>query len=50
MNTDKEQRPGDGKSFDMYHFFSRKDVWLAGVIIILLLVYGVASHWFVKPV
>jgi hypothetical protein len=50
MTHEKEQKPGDGKSFDMYHFFSRKDVWVAGIVILILLVYAFASHWFVKPV
>ena len=46
MSTDNEEKPDDGKSFDMYHFISRKDVWLAGVVIVALLVYAVASHFF----
>ena len=55
MNSDKEpksqeQKPDDGKEFDMYHFFSRKDLWLAIIVIVVLLIYGFSSHWFAHPV
>lgn len=29
----------EGATFDMYHFFSRKDVMLAAIVIICLLIY-----------
>ena len=31
----------ESKTFDMYHFFSRKDVWLAAAVIILLLLAAI---------
>ena len=33
--------PGKGNDqyFDMYHFFSRKDVWLAVIVLLALLIW-----------
>lgn len=36
-DADHEEKGG---TFDMYHFFSRKDVLLAGVLILALLIYA----------
>ncbi len=33
----------EGATFDMYHFFSRKDVLLIGALILLLLLYALYS-------
>jgi len=41
--NEKEQKPkksDENVHFDMYHFFSRKDVILAGIVIFALLVYS----------
>ncbi len=41
MSEDKvEQNKDDGARFDMYHFFSRKDVILAAIVILALLIYA----------
>jgi len=48
--TDPDDLPSTGsdkKSFDMYHFFSRKDMVLAGAVIIILLILILA--YFLKP-
>ena len=37
--TGKMQKDDKGATFDMYHFFSRKDVIVAAVFIIALLIY-----------
>lgn len=35
----KMQKDDKGATFDMYHFFSRKDVILAAAVIVALLLY-----------
>lgn len=41
-DNDKHKAAEDkGVTFDMYHFFSRKDVLFAGALILLLLIYVV---------
>ena len=45
--TEKPAETGK-KTFDMYHFFSRKDMVLAGVVILALLVLGILLFIF-KP-
>ena len=42
MTTD----PSDKKTFDMYHFISRKDTLAAAVVIVVLL-FWLAHHFFV---
>lgn len=42
----EDNKDEDGKTFDMYHFFSRKDVWLAAAVILILLVWVLASNIF----
>ena len=37
--TNDEKKTEKGMTFDMYHFFSRKDVLLAAAVIISLLLY-----------
>ena len=37
-DEDKKQRDEDEKGFDMYHFFSRWDRWLAILIVVLFLI------------
>ncbi len=39
----------EGKTFDMYHFFSRWDVLLITAVILLLLIYALASNVFSHP-
>ena len=39
QSKETEETEGKGATFDMYHFFSRKDVLLAGAVILLLLLY-----------
>lgn len=41
----EENKDENGKTFDMYHFFSRKDVILAAIVILALLIYFVVSHF-----
>lgn len=41
---DGAQTTESSPHFDMYHFFSRKDVILAAVIIIAILLYLVTMH------
>lgn len=43
--TDKQQKQDTIKTFDMYRFFSRKDVVAVIVLILFLLVYAVASFF-----
>ncbi len=42
----EENKEDEGKTFDMYHFFSRKDVWLAAAVILLFLVLALVSNVF----
>ena len=45
--TDDHSEPArddDGRTFDIYHFFSRRDVLLAVAVVLLLLLY-VLSKW-----
>ena len=37
--SEGEKKERKGQSFDMYTFFSRKDVILAGILILVLLLY-----------
>ena len=39
MSDDKDPR------FDIYHFFSRKDVILAAIVVILLLLWTLWEHF-----
>lgn len=49
-NKHKEDvRPEKGQTFDMYHFFSRKDVILVAAVIIALLLYFISKHFTVTP-
>ena len=41
---DGAQTSDSSPHFDMYHFFSRKDVILAAIIIIAILLYLVTMH------
>jgi hypothetical protein len=43
------EKEGKGKVFDMYRFFSRWDVIVAAVVIVLLIVYVIASNVMGKP-
>lgn len=36
----EEQTPDEKRTFDMYHFFSRWDMMLAAVVIVLLILAG----------
>lgn len=38
--TKNDTKGSGGATFDMYHFFSRKDVILAAIVIIVLLLYA----------
>ncbi len=40
------EKEDEGKTFDMYHFFSRWDVLLVIAVILILLVYALASNFF----
>ena len=40
MSDEKTKKSDKGANFDMYHFFSRKDVILAGLVILLLLLFA----------
>lgn len=42
----EDNKEDEGKTFDMYHFFSRKDVWLAAAVILVLLVMALMSNVF----
>lgn len=44
----EQKTPEDMKTFDMYHFFSRKDVIAMIVLIVLLLAY-VLFQFLMKP-
>ncbi|MCB9991031.1 MAG: hypothetical protein H6867_06590 [Rhodospirillales bacterium] len=39
MSEKKDMPEEKGATFDMYHFFSRKDVLLAAAVIVALLLY-----------
>lgn len=41
MTGKETQEPEKGATFDMYHFFSRKDVIAAAAVILSLLLYVV---------
>jgi hypothetical protein len=43
MNKDSDE---DGKTFDMYHFFSRKDVIIACVAVVVFLLILLALSMF----
>lgn len=38
--SENDTKKEDGATFDIYHFFSRKDVILAGLVIIGLLLFA----------
>ncbi|MEZ5813161.1 MAG: hypothetical protein R3E13_00300 [Alphaproteobacteria bacterium] len=42
MTDDKEEKQDVLKTFDMYHFFSRKDVMLVIVFLIAFLIFSLA--------
>ena len=49
MTDNKSQKQADkGATFDMYHFFSRKDVVLVALVIAALLMFCV-FHFLVNP-
>lgn len=49
-NTEIEQDSETLKTFDMYHFFSRKDVILAIILIVALLVLALYSIFYPQMV
>lgn len=49
MTEQNDQKSGNGRSFDMYRFFSRWDVLLITVIVLLLILYAIASHFSAAP-
>ncbi|MAF98153.1 MAG: hypothetical protein CMH26_05915 [Micavibrio sp.] len=49
-NTEIEQDSETLKTFDMYHFFSRKDVILAIILIVALLVFALYSIFYPQMV
>lgn len=47
MTENSEKNSGEqGQDFDMYHFFSRKDVILAIILLLALLLYLVGTSLF----
>ncbi len=44
-NKQDEVVKEEGQTFDMYHFFSRKDVILVAAVIIALLLYFLSKHF-----
>ncbi len=42
MTKEKTEKKKDGVTFDMYHFFSRKDVILAVLVILAFLLYALS--------
>lgn len=48
IDPQKTKSPDDRKTFDMYHFFSRWDMLLAGGVIIALLL--AALYYYFTPV
>lgn len=49
-NKQDEDVNEEGQTFDMYHFFSRKDVILVAAVIIALLLYFLSRHFTATPV
>lgn len=44
-SSDQEPHKNDAR-FDMYHFFSRKDVVLAVIVLLAMILYLIWSHLF----
>lgn len=47
---DQKDKPlKEGQNFDMYHFFSRKDVILVVIVIVALLLYLLSAYFTGNP-